>query len=136
MPKRQNVRRIDSLEVQGDDSWVEIVSPKIEEVKAQQASMQPIRDELATIELELKKEGLTQAEINSNPRYAAVNQRLSDEGTKLMAAYVKDWNWVDDDGEPLPKPAGNEKAFGQLTVGELTWLSNNFRAIAPDVKKS
>ena len=136
MPVRQNVRKIISTEVQGDDSFVSIISPKIEEVKAQQASMQPLRDELAAIEAELKASGLTDLEIKSHPRYAAANEKLSDAGTKLMVGYIKDWNWVDDDGKPLPKPSEDSSVINQLTVGELTWLSNSFRAIAPDVKKN
>lgn len=37
----------------------------------------------------------------------------------VMARRVLDWNWVDDDGKPLPKPKGNPSVFAKLTGPEI-----------------
>ena len=36
---------------------------------------------------------------------------------------VTDWNWTDNEGNPLPKPYHNPDVFKELTEEELVWLS-------------
>jgi len=76
MPERKHklLRRVDSAEVQGDDSWVLVKTPTMDDVRAG----------------DMPAEGDQQAAI--------------DYGRTVLGNLVKDWNWVDDDGNPLPKP--------------------------------
>src|SRR4029077_20749203 len=46
---------------------------------------------------------------------------------QAVADVVLEWNWVDDNGDPLPKPHGNVEVVGKLLNVELEWL---FQAIA------
>ncbi len=39
-----------------------------------------------------------------------------------VADLVLDWNWVDDNGDPLPKPHRNVEVVGKLLEEELKWL--------------
>ena len=42
--------------------------------------------------------------------------------TELLQDTVIDWNWTDDDGEPLPTPKQNPGVIDQLTVTEVQLL--------------
>lgn len=97
MPKRLSVRRLDSLEVQGDDSWVVIKYPTVEFMR------QTLLDK-------------PDAEQNTRVMF--------DFGVKLIQEHVLDWNWVDDDGNPLPTPKNDPDAVRQLTSMELQWLAS------------
>lgn len=46
---------------------------------------------------------------------------------KSVAEKTLDWNWVSDDGSPLPKPLEDPSVIGDLLPNELEWL---FKAIA------
>lgn len=39
-----------------------------------------------------------------------------------LARFVIAWNWKDCDGDPYPKPHGNESIFGELRPKEFNWL--------------
>ena len=40
----------------------------------------------------------------------------------LLGRLVKKWNWVDDDGEPLPEPS--EEVIANLPYAELKFLAD------------
>jgi len=47
------------------------------------------------------------------------------EMTEALAILVADWDLADKEGRPLPSPADNPEAFGDLTTGiegEISWL--------------
>ncbi len=44
-----------------------------------------------------------------------------------LAAYIVDWNWVDDDGNPLPKPAEDPSVIDRLTSTEVRYLLGELR---------
>ncbi len=77
MPQRKfkSLEKFDTKEVQGEDSFVEMARPTYED-------------------LELAMDGVS--EINQSNQMAI--------GKKLLMKLVKAWNWVDDDGEPMPAP--------------------------------
>jgi len=52
---------------------------------------------------------------------------------KLM---VIDWNWVDDNGNPLPKPSDNPDVIDQLSIEESTFLMNALSFERKDPKNS
>lgn len=99
MPKRIKVRKVETPELQGDDSWVTLQSPTMEEYEA-----------FGTV---LKS---AQAENDEN----AVYQQLS--------KFVIEWNWVDDDDVPLPQPHDNPDVFRKLTGAELGFLSRSLQS--------
>lgn len=117
MPKRQSVRRIVSTEMQGEDSWIELASPKMEEMKAYRANLAPIQERIE----QLQKEGVK----DTDKRLVKAREELNVEGEKLISNYVKAWNWVDDDGNPLPPPS-EEGAVNKLTMSEIKWITEQF----------
>lgn len=113
MAQRQNRRQVDSERVQGEGSFVVV-------------------------------RGMTVGEHNQNLKLVRQAQRLgadADEGqvakleadmAKLMGACVLDWNWVDDDEQPLPLPRDDEGVLERLTLDEIAFLAEVIRG---DVEK-
>lgn len=76
MPQRINklYRTVDSTEVQGEGSWVKLKAPTLEDVRG----------------VTMPAEGDSKSAL--------------DFGSAILGNLLVEWNWVDDDGEPLPKP--------------------------------
>jgi hypothetical protein len=91
MPRRQNRRKVLTPEVQGDDSYVVVTLPHVQEIQ--------------TI-MEQKDDNLESFKV----------------GSQIIADHVMEWNWVDDDGEPLACPKGEPDAVGCLTTDEYRRL--------------
>lgn len=101
MPKRQNVIEVDTTDVQGEDSWVKIKAVSYGEMRV-----------------------LQQHSGSSDPeKMAAVEAAVK--------ANVVRWNWVDDDGEPLPQIADNPDIIYTLTQHEYMAL---VKALAGSMK--
>lgn len=49
-----------------------------------------------------------------------------------MADYVLDWDWIDDDGNPLPKPHRNPEVFIQITNDELKYIALCLGGMTPE----
>lgn len=54
------------------------------------------------------------------------------EARKSFGELVFDWNWVDNDGNPLPKPHNNPDVFGALYNEELEWITRAIVNNAPE----
>lgn len=93
MPERQNRRRVSSPAVQGEDSWIEITRLTMKEAR----------------EIEAKKDD---PDVDAYTEVAKIFQR-----------YIVGWNWVNDDGVPLPLPKDNIDVIGDLTDQEFEFIS-------------
>lgn len=98
MPERQRERTIDCTEVQGKDSWCVVRSPKYELV-------------VKAMELELSED--------SDDRVRRIAE--IELGEELMESAIVEWNWVEDDGTPMPQYGKGTKAT-DLTIDEVTFL--------------
>lgn len=105
MPERQRVKKLPSPAVQGADSWVQIKAITVGEAKKLQ-----------------RLNGAGESEIDRASR-------------ELMSEYVLDWNWVDDAGEPLPKPNANPDIFDLLTPAEIQFIAGALGGGGGDDKK-
>jgi len=85
-------QKVDSAEVQGDSSWVLLRSPVIDDFTS----------------LDMPAEG---------DRKAAMEF-----GRELLKSLVLDWDWVDDEGGPLPKPPDDPAIMSQLPLSEIMFL--------------
>jgi len=92
MPKRQDVRRVVTAELQGEDSWVEYRVPRVLE-----------SEELMGLQRDDTKQALSA-------------------GNKVIADHVVEWNWVDSDGAPLAQPKDDPAVVRQLTNWEYKYL--------------
>ena len=126
MPKRKSVRKIPSPEIQGDDSFVVIKPMTYGEQKTFRIRMR-----------ELEKIGDVGDDADAETREAA-EQKVEDakelEGCKMMADWVTDWNWVGDDGEPLPKPEGKPEVIDSLLTHEVLFLISTLSGDEEELK--
>lgn len=106
MPKRQFIRKIDTPELQGEDSWIKVRDLNYGYVKKLQKAM---------------------AEMSDEEKVAANDE--------LIRKVVVDWNWVDDDDNPLPKPHEDETVVDQLTANEVLFISKQVQGNPDDRKK-
>lgn len=92
-PQRQTVKKIDSVEVQGEGSYVVLTGVKVSEMRKMRKS----------------------AEDKDFDHFQG--------GLDLIAKHIQDWNWVDDDGNPLALPANNPEVIDDLTDEESKFLA-------------
>jgi hypothetical protein len=98
MAQRQSTFRVSSEEVQGEDSYVVFHHMSFGTV------------------LEAMKKG---GDEKADGKTSADEEKKFTE--KLLQDAVVEWNWVDDNGEPLPLPSKGLEIESLLT-GELMWL--------------
>lgn len=125
MPKRLNLKTLDSAVLQGEDSWVKMLVPTIEQSKRNMEIIAPYQDKLA----KLRKEGKTQ----QDPEYQEVMTALNEAAKPINSQIFKAWNWVDNEGDPLPQPS-EDGAFELLTIEEMAWLTAQVQALSPEKK--
>lgn len=92
MPERKHklLRKVDASEVQGEGAWVLLRAPTLEDIRG---GILPTSDN-------------TEAQM--------------DFGIKIIGRLVQDWNWVDDNGDPLPKPS--PEVVAGLPYAEIQFL--------------
>jgi len=99
MPKRPDaIRHIETPELQGEDSWVKIRRTYGRDLKRMIPQGQRLRAD-DTPDLE---------------KYEFGEQRIRD--------LVVGWNWVDDDGKPLPLPRDQADITEALRDDEIMFL--------------
>lgn len=92
-PKRRRVVRHASNEVQGEGSWAITAA-------------------------------LSVAEMRKYRRCAEEKDFDAFEmGIEVLRTHVYEWNWVGDDGEPLPQPKDDPAVIDLLTDDEVEFLS-------------
>lgn len=92
MPKRQSIKKHDASEVQGEGAYVILTGIKVREIRE-------VR-KLAKTEDFDEFEG----------------------GVSLLASHIAEWNFVDDEDQPLPQPKDDPKVLDELTNEETEFL--------------
>ncbi len=132
MPQRStpSAVTINSRDVQGDDSWIKLRRP----------------NQMATRRLEqtqrLEEAGVT-FDASGKPKGGEFSGReLAEQGLHRLAETLVDWNWVDGDGAPLPKPEPDkpEEMMARLpqilTEWEMDWLLETVATFLESPKNS
>lgn len=98
-PKRRRVKRVPSDAVQGEGSWAIVAMMTVAEIRENRK--------------ESKKKGVD----------------LFERSITVLKTHVREWNWVDDEGKPLPQPKDDPSVIEQLAEFETVFLGT---AIAGD----
>jgi hypothetical protein len=106
--QRLSVKTVPSVEVQGEGSWVKLRAVTVGEAEDMRSLADLPEDE-------------------NSPEYRA----KQDDIFKKLATIVIEWDWVDDDGTPLPCPPKDWTVFKRLTTDEMAFLN---RAMVPSQK--
>lgn len=115
MPKRAATKKVFGGP-QGEDAFVVIKRPTVEE--AYQFNKFLTR-------LPVNGVSLTPDEVERNEQ----------EARERFAEIVMDWNFVDDEDNPLPKPHHNPDAIALLLSEELQWIVGAILGNTPGEKK-
>ena len=97
--KHKLYRKVDSTEVQGDDSYVILKAMTYGDSKAY----------FGRITSDDKSE-----------QYQV--------GNELLVKMIQEWNWVDDEGNPLPLPKDDPTVLDKLPIEEIVFLSKELGA--------
>lgn len=121
MPERRSVRRVPTVEVQGDGSWVEIRNVTVGDILGAQQRIEEHNHATSGLWFKLgqllgkifhwfvRERDLTPSEIYREFVY-------------LVIGRVTAWNWVDKDGKPLPNPREHPEVVERLTDEEIRFL--------------
>jgi len=112
MPKRISVETHESVSVQGDGSWVKIVRPTVGQMKAVQRNVAQGK------QLDEADQDIANFEV----------------GVSLIRECVLEWNWVDNDGAPLPQVKTTPTVVDELTDLEMMYLVKLFNPDADEAK--
>lgn len=109
MPERKSTRKVNSQEVQGDDSFVVLHRITVGERRALESA---------------------QSQAEAKGEKFDVEQY----GIDVLTRHLVAWNWVNDAGDPLPLPNADATVIDRLTDEELKFLVNAFREPVTDPK--
>jgi len=110
MPQRKANVKIPTPEVQGDDSWVVLRPAKLGQIQA----LMSMSNASLTTDLEAQKAVL-------------------DNIAALIDELLLDWNWVDENGDPLQTPQQGASSAALLTMDEIIYLSQKIAASMNDI---
>lgn len=126
MPSRQ-FRRIETPELQGDDSFVLVRSISVEKARELRLAISEINseNEKAIKEFETTNDVILSEDERDD---FLVTTGREDKVNKLMAGLLStlivQWNWVDDNNNPLPQPKDDPGVFAKLTTDEYLFVSS------------
>ena len=103
-PKRKRVRQIPSTEVQGEGSWVIVAMMTVAEIRESRKAS--------------KAKGADRFELS----------------VAVLKSHVMEWNWVDDDGNPLPQPKDDPSVIDRLVEFETVFLGTAIAGSDNDTK--
>jgi len=92
MPKRKSVRRFPCDDVQGEGSYIVLAAIKVKQVR------------------EMRKKA-------KDPEFDDFEG-----GVALLAEHILSWNFVDDEGNPLPLPKDDPTVIDELTNEESEFI--------------
>lgn len=96
MPKRKSTERYDSTDIQGEGSYVVLHKLTVGQIKQMRKASRSDGDS---------------------------DEMSFDVGLDTIADSIVEWNWVDDNDEPLPLPTDDETIIDRLNSDEVTFLA-------------
>ncbi len=116
MAKRKTVKKVSTDELQGENSYVIVTAVKTKEIKQTRRESQAVSDAQKEVE---KRRKVGDEDIEDVEPYDAFGS-----GLDMIRRHLKEWDWVDDDGVPLPQPKEDPNVLDELTIEEVTFLAN------------
>ena len=122
MPSRKGIVRVDAEKVMGEESYVKVRRLTYGEMKeitqAGQEKATEVRKRLEEPDLTPELRDAYLAEIDANE-----TRRLMELTVRRYVDHILDWNWVDENDDPLPLPKDDPSVIDKLYNSEITFLS-------------
>ena len=109
MPKRQRIKQHPCDEVQGEDSWVKIKSPEYGLI-------------IEAMEMMAESEQEDAGSKNQKRSEALKNLAQAELGERILGQAIVEWNWVKDDGTPMPQYDPESWNARKITLDEVMFL--------------
>ena len=130
MPKRQNVVKVFTESVQGDDSYVIVRKLTVGEAR------EVLRDRQRRNKSAMKR--MSEAGQDREMTKEMIDGETADENMtwaiNRFKDHIREWNWVDDDGKPLPQIKDDPSVVDVLNLDEMRVLSNALGASEDEAK--
>lgn len=124
MAKRMRQRRVSSDSVQGTGSYVLVRSITMGEAR----ELERVGNLTYIPDPELTDE-------ENETLQTTFNEDRERQSQTLLARYIVEWDWVDDDGNPLAQPPEDPTVFDQITNLEIEFLQKALRGVSETEKK-
>lgn len=132
MPSRLSIKTLPTPEIQGDDSYIKYRPVTIEEARELRTKVTEVQN--------LQNKALTEYAVSQNKAVADLTDEeketayetsgLTDDllnfADKQLSKFILEWNWVDDDGNPLPQPKDDYTVMGKLYTHEYSFIMSLF----------
>lgn len=132
MPSRIAIKNVPTPTIQGDDSYVKYRPVTIEEareLRTKASEIQKLQDK-ALVDYAVSQNkataDLTDDEKNTAYETSGLTDDLLSFADKQLSKFIIEWNWVDDDGNPLPQPKEDYKVMGKLYTHEYSFIMSLF----------
>jgi len=143
MAKRKVAKRISSEEVQGEGSYVILRRLTVRETRERirlDGAREAAREKAERIRLENAKEKPSK----KIEKLTDAEQSLVDEGVdeqydssvRYFADHILEWNWADEDENPLPLPKDDPAVVDGLTNEEANFLGQSLAGGSEDERKN
>lgn len=119
MAKRRTVVKHETDEIQGEDSYVVLSALKVKEIRNLR---QVGKDERVKARAWAKKQSKLRGVDVDESEYEGADP--FEGGLEILSKHILDWNWVDDEDNPLPLPKDDPDVLGELTNDETDFLSD------------
>lgn len=135
MPKRQFIITHDSDDVQGEGSYIKLRSVTYGEGKQMRKQMDAFTQRREELNAKLSN-GASDAEKKKlRSQLEAVDAEVQALNEQVLVDKIYEWNWVDDNDQPLPLPKDDPKVIDTLTTGEMQFIQAKLRGTDEDRKK-
>lgn len=115
MAKRRSVKKVETVELQGEGSYVIVSAVKTKEIK----KTRKLSQESAKAQKDVDKRRKSGEDVNDVEPFDGFEA-----GLDMIQRHLVEWNWVDDGDVPLPQPKTNPEVVDELSTDEVTFLAN------------
>lgn len=118
MPQRNRTQTVTGGP-QGEDARLIILMPTQGELRGHAKAIARVERELSGLIKAAESGALSEEQTGKVER---LSDEMSQAMSSYMAAHVVTWNWVNDEGEPLPTPFNHPEVFDALTSSEVEFI--------------
>lgn len=133
MPKRSSVKKVPTpVEIMGEDAYVIYRPITVQEARDLRSKAGEIEKQTqSALEKYAKENNKAIADLTDSDKDKAYGDSgLTDElvnyADREFSKYILEWNWVDDNDEPMPMPKDDYTVMGKLYPHEYNYIMSLF----------
>lgn len=136
---RNRIKRVPSDDVQGENSYILIMMPTVGELRKNKKDISRLQRKMERAERKLDRalnNGADEEKIEAlEDEFEVAEIKIEMYANASWAQYMIEWNWKNDEGDPLPEPHNNGDVFELLSLTETKFITDQF-TVNEDTKKN